>query len=165
MIKQSWLIQRLLAPSKTDNPFSFGGGYKNGGLTEETMALLRPIFSFDYMGAAEFEFGRLPTALEKIWNHMNLLVKESITTKEGQYVYYIAPVFMHEYIEKFIHHLLDGGDIDLRLKEPPMLLGALAKKNHYKGWLELDNGFFFFVDKDMFEKTCTLFKVGDNHGN
>ena len=27
------------------------------------------------------------------------------------------------------------------------------------GWLELDNGFFFFTDKVMFEQTCKLFGV------
>lgn len=27
------------------------------------------------------------------------------------------------------------------------------------GWLELDNGFFFFIDKTMWERTCDLFGV------
>ena len=25
------------------------------------------------------------------------------------------------------------------------------------GWLELDNGFFFFIDKEAFDGTCKLF--------
>lgn len=57
-LKQTYLVQRLNRPTNGyDNPFSFGGGLKNGGLSEDAMKLLRPIFSFDYMGSAEFEFG------------------------------------------------------------------------------------------------------------
>ncbi len=72
-MKRTKLIQRLRAPSEKsgvfkdkDNPFAFGGGYKNGGLDEQAMALIRPLFDFDYMGAAEFEFGALPKAINKM---------------------------------------------------------------------------------------------------
>ena len=27
------------------------------------------------------------------------------------------------------------------------------------GWLELDNGFMFFLDKEMYEKSCQLFEI------
>lgn len=64
------LIQRLNPPQEAgpggltaSEVFSFGGGLKNGGLGDEAMALLKPHFSFDYMGAAEFEFGDLPKSL------------------------------------------------------------------------------------------------------
>lgn len=70
-MKQSYLIQRLKKPSPSDsifadNPFAFGGGYKNGGLSDQAMNLLRDIFQFDYMGSAEFEFGAVPIALNAI---------------------------------------------------------------------------------------------------
>jgi hypothetical protein len=67
-MKTTRLIQRLHAPSSKGfiNPFSFGGGYRNGGLSDEAMNLLVPIFSFDYMGASEFEFGELPKALQEM---------------------------------------------------------------------------------------------------
>ncbi len=29
----------------------------------------------------------------------------------------------------------------------------------YLGWLELNNGFFFFIDKEMWENTCSLFNM------
>lgn len=64
------LIQRLTPPHdpttgrvSISEVFAFGGGYKNGGLSDEAMKLLSPHFSFDYMGAAEFEFGELPKSL------------------------------------------------------------------------------------------------------
>ena len=71
-MKSSWLIQRLNKPygenpfGLKDNPFAFGGGLVNGGLSHEAMDILRGIFSFDYMGAAEFEFGAVPKALQTI---------------------------------------------------------------------------------------------------
>ena len=70
-MKRTYLIQRLEKPRTLkiagvelkDNPFSFGGGLRNGGLSKDATDLLRPLFSFDYMGAAEFEFGAVPEAL------------------------------------------------------------------------------------------------------
>ena len=55
-----YLIQRLEKSKNYVNPFSFGGGLVNGGLSKDAMSLLKPIFSFDYMGSAEFDFGVLP---------------------------------------------------------------------------------------------------------
>lgn len=70
-MKRTWLVQRLRKPYNhpafgADNPFSFGGGLRNGGLNDEAMGLLRGIFSFDYMGAAEFEFGAIPQAFDRL---------------------------------------------------------------------------------------------------
>ncbi len=67
-MRDSWLIQRLkpaypgLVQLWVDNPFAFGGGLRNGGLSGEAMNLLRGIFSFDYMGAAGITSRRSRTA-------------------------------------------------------------------------------------------------------
>jgi hypothetical protein len=63
-----YLIQRLEKPSKDAkwNPFSFGGGYRNGGLSADAVGLLAPVFQPAYMGAAEYEFGALPKALQAV---------------------------------------------------------------------------------------------------
>ena len=29
----------------------------------------------------------------------------------------------------------------------------------YSDWLELNNGFFFFIDEEMFNKVCNIFKI------
>jgi hypothetical protein len=80
-IERPWLIQRLQKPWKiaedanplfkamvagAAGPFSFGGGYVNGGLSKEANKILGEIFQFDYMGSAEFEFGEVPKALGRI---------------------------------------------------------------------------------------------------
>ncbi len=64
-MEQSYLIQRLLAPVDYTS-LSFGGGLRNGGLSDKAMELLRGIWSFDYMGSAEFEYGAVQEALEKL---------------------------------------------------------------------------------------------------
>lgn len=76
VLERSYLIQRLKRVRRVpegsplallgDNPFSFGGGLRNGGLSDDAMGLIRDIFAFDYMGSAEFEFGSVPEALQCI---------------------------------------------------------------------------------------------------
>lgn len=72
-LKRSWLVQRLSRPHMREGVFdvllsgmAFGGGLRNGGLSTEAMGLLSKVFRFEYMGSAEFEFGKLPEALQRI---------------------------------------------------------------------------------------------------
>lgn len=47
-----------------------------------------------------------------------------------------------------------------RLKESLLLTASLANEDGVQrncGWLELDNGFLFFTDKEMFDKAAALF--------
>lgn len=68
----SWLIQRLLrAPEATEQGDFlakarqvFGGAAL--GLGDDALALLRNVFAFDNMGAAEYEFGKIPKVLGRI---------------------------------------------------------------------------------------------------
>jgi hypothetical protein len=84
-LRRSWLVQRLNTPhtgvwgKDKDNPFAFGGGLRNGGLSDTAMDLIRGIFSFDYMGAAEFEFGAVPTALDGLAKAHKQLVADTLT--------------------------------------------------------------------------------------
>lgn len=70
---RTWLVQRLQRArvlqdgvetplGRLGNAFAFGGGLINGGLSREAMAAFHGIFRFDYMGAAEYEFGDVPKA-------------------------------------------------------------------------------------------------------
>ena len=106
-MEKSRLIQILLKPYKTggildnsDNPFAFGGGLKNGGLTDEAMDIIRDIFRFEYMGFAEFEFGKVQEILNKmVINQLNL-VSGSFKTKYK----YIRPYWKE--VEKYIIFVL-----------------------------------------------------------
>lgn len=169
LMRESYLIQRLHKPSTfniagkiIDNPFSFGGGYKNGGLSGKAMDFIRDIFSFDYMGSAEFEFGAVPAALNFLADQAGKsnLIASNISLGNNEIVYYLCPCPYKEEIEKRIKILRTN---KIHLKEYCGLNHYFDEDSEYAkrnvGWLELDNGFMFFVDKEMFEKTCSLFGI------
>lgn len=183
-MQESWLVQRLKKPSKgmKDNPYSFGGGLKNGGLSDDAMDLLRGIFSFDYMGAAEFEFGAMPRAIQKIAQNIQDFSTETIKiplnkVESSVYgdrskptgfglVYVIAPTKDQSEVAKRIRGWAKEPYKDL--KESTTLNRSLRPSKEWDtdvcGWLELDNGFFFFTDKEMFEKVAALFEVEVSNG-
>jgi hypothetical protein len=193
----SYLIQRLEPPFENpgplgDNPFSFGGGYKNGGLSDEAMSLLNGIFRFDYMGAAEFEFGSVPKALNKIakaaesgdldaWEFEVLYskIKAPDCWRKGEEeinppaprsratLYAIAPGEWREAVEDRVAAL--ASKKPPHLKEWTMLPQVLRPTNTeyqptVRGWLELDNGFMFFADRTMWAKTAALFGIEVDDG-
>lgn len=209
-IKHTWLIQRLTKPSNVkfgnalmSEVFSFGGGYKNGGLSDDAMAILRKAFSFDYMGAAEFEFGAVPKALQQIAKAADDAELEATTVLvkgtreiyhptrrkmklEEKPVYVLAPKHLLEHAT-FVVRAQASDDYprgERQLKEVSLLQNSVwaeeiaeaenpgTKKAdrerrardaesyaHTCGWLEIDNGFFFFTDRTMFENTCAIFGV------
>ena len=156
-MQRSFLIQRLTAPSRVANPFSFGGGLHNGGLSADAMSLLSQIFSFDYMGAAEFEWGAVPEALQGMAKDAEQLIA---------YLHQDLPVSVicrSSAADEVDRRIFDWATTEFveGVKEQPRLFAALTPRNEYdsryKGWLELSNGFFFFTDRDMWAKTAVLF--------
>lgn len=190
--EKPWLIQRLNRPHAwpeghfmkgKDNPFAFGGGLRDGGFGKKAMDLLRPIFSFDYMGSAEFELGAVPKAIQSMIASMNDLCavsfeidqsKVSFDSWESRYfkppvkgvmksIHLIAKVSHHEPAEKYILSLM--GKKEPELKEGTNFKGALLDLKDAKddwlhktqGWLDIDNCLFFFTDFEMFDRTKMLF--------
>ena len=169
IMAKTWLIQRLQKPyqcelkgQKFDNPFSFGGGLKNGGLSDEAMDLIRGIFSFDYMGSSEFEWGAVPQALKFLAKiaSQNGLINSEVEVGKNETVYYITPL---EYKDETINRIkqLRKDESPFRLQERCGLCDYFDPNYKWRkdvvGWLELNNGFMFFVDKTMFTNTCKLF--------
>jgi len=157
-----------------DNPFSFGGGLINGGLSKAGMDRLRTIFSFDYMGSAEFEWGAVPAALQFLAEQRFAkgliagVTDVSPDDDKKNFVYYVCPIQYETNVVKRIKELrLMKG---LMLKEHCGLREYFEEKNpRYEeyakrniGWLELDNGFIFFTDKEVFDKFCLLFGIENN---
>jgi hypothetical protein len=159
-LKRTYLIQRLEKPVKMDhpifgkdNPFSFGGGLQNGGLSAEAMNLLRPIFAFDYMGAAEFEFGAVPESLTEL--HQSKRSCGTVLVDKDRPVYYICKKEHEEEVKTILPKIYEG---EIRTKEYVGLDYYFKEKDpRVVGWLEIDNGFFFFGNKEMYEKTKELF--------
>ncbi len=175
-MENTWLIQRLRKPyswqikgKKIDNLFSFGGGLINGGISSKAMDIIREVFSFDYMGSSEFEWGAVPQAISFLAEQAskNNLVIGQIDFTKNETVYYISP---KEYETEVINRIKElrkpyGGNIGIQLQEACMLDTFFDSKREYGkrnvGWMELDNGFMFFTDKTMFQNTCELFEVKD----
>lgn len=178
-MERSYLIQRLRKPAKR-NPFAFGGGLRNGGLSDETMTILQDIFSFDYMGAAEFEFGAVPDALQEIAKNVDNYiaysfsyplskVKKSWRDTSTKWPIGRATIYVisreNQYLEvtSRIQQFAAGNTKANNLKEPTLLSRSLRPCDAWdadiKGWLELDNAFFFFTDEEMWEKTKDLFGI------
>lgn len=164
-LRRTYLVQRLKKPYKGNdtNPFNFGGGLLRGGMNEDAYRILNQIFTFDYMGAAEFEFGVVPKAIEAIaqgFAKENGVCGE--TTIDGVSVYYLT----HKLSEKeTVIRINELAHNKIRLKEWSAFNDAISIRNGKKsdprdikftenfiGWLELDNNFAFFVDKEAYEK-------------
>lgn len=181
-MERSWLVQRLKRPRTGgllggDNPFAFGGGLRNGGLSDEAMGLLRGIFGFDYMGAAEFEFGAVPEALSRLAKNADRLTAFSFTfplakvardfrdkgpdPKGDATVYVLCDADMAAEVKKRVKGW--AAKPYGELKEPTHLSSTLRPATEWDGevvgWLELDNGFFFFTDEAMWKATADLFGV------
>lgn len=185
---EPWLIQRLKKPFGDGRDlgariFAFGCGLRDGGLSKEAMNILQEIFTFDYMGSAEFEFGAVPDALRSMVTSIADLSTSSFEIDQGDIivekweskhfqkpvkgmkktVYLLAKKSHHGPAEKYIRLLCDV--TPPRLKEHPMFRNTLLEPSDPKedwrketqGWLDLNNCLFFFTNKDMFEKTCALF--------
>lgn len=189
-MNRSWLVQRLTRPREVpgllgpDSPFSFGGGLRNGGLPAEAMNILRPIFGFDYMGAAEFEFGAVPKALSELASSAHEEPRKSKLTAfsfditladvpaswrapkdapapDGDVAIFV--LCQRDHAEEVRRRVTAWATGDERLKEMTRLPSALRPEDDWDsdvaGWLELDNGFMFFTDRSMWAATCAVFAV------
>jgi hypothetical protein len=168
-LKTTWLVQRLKKPyeGNADNPFTFGCGLKYGGMNEEGYRALNQIFTFDYMGSSEFEHGAVPETIDAIakgFGEGNGVTGE--IKINGVPVYYLAHKGSEQETIRRIEDLAKDPYITkIRLKEWTAFddaiaarNGTLANKRGFEfameriGWIELDNNFMFFVDKEAFEK-------------
>lgn len=170
-MRQFWLVQRLKKPYKDDgaNPFSFGAGLKNGGLSKEAMDIIKDAFRFDYMGSAEFEWGAVPKALGRIWDDKTKTISEIVVeTKEKKSgtIYIICGSAVVKDAEDWIKHkAYDEYDKQYLTKERVGLQDAINSVYNADdsfgssicGWLELDTGCIFFIDKGMFDNTKKIF--------
>jgi hypothetical protein len=187
-MKNSFLIQRLQKPLVSPNPifdkiqnaFVFGGGLKNGGLSDEAMSLIKQLWAFDYMGSAEFEWGVIPKALNMMAQICDNFVCGSFLTPykyhdfgrrdkpskdyEGNgRVYYLCQKDHEEDVKKRIS-IWAVNPRSSDTKEIVMLDRTLSGccTEHERpavGWLELNNGYMFFTDEKMWRQTSRLFGV------
>lgn len=183
-IRTPYLIQVLNKPSNSPlvNSFSFGGGLKNGGFSDEAMDLFSPLFSFEYMGAAEFEFGDVPEAFEKLAKKHKKLkvhkvpvaaerkerpcppgpVKEGTEKKFEGDVFLLATDEEAEVLTPFIQKQAKVS-VSPDCKEMVRLHQALCpmdeRDSDHIAWLDINNGTFFTLDNDLMGKMCEKYGV------
>jgi hypothetical protein len=195
-LTKPYLIQRLQKPYKTEgvlnalgNPFAFGGGLVNGGLSKDTMSLLKDIWRYDYMGSAEFEFGALPKSLHEIGKYSTegklTSFELEVTAKVADYVYDYAKkrgdnisknatakiycICHVEYVDEikaFITSMASGEGF--YLKEALNLRESICgSESHVDtvGWHDIDNHYLFFTDKEMFDKISIVFGIKEEVKN
>jgi hypothetical protein len=161
---RTYLIQRLNEPAERKgkalvNPFSFGAGYS--GLEQKTEETLAGIFSFDYMGAAQFEDGIVQRALKSVSEYFsaNYFATGTCYLPDEKEVYYLCRKEDEKGVKKTIEKLYSN-ERSFYLKEPTWLKQSLNEEDFLKdraGWLELNNNFIFFKDKKMYKRILELF--------
>lgn len=169
-MNKPYLIQRLKKPGvQTLN--AFGGGYKNGGLSEEASDSLKSIWSFDYMGAAEFEYGAIPESLDYIQSAKSNYIVNSIeidcihkeyikelrglTVETKALVYYVCKKTDEKEVINWLKNVGDNVTREHRTKE---YIGLPWCKD-IVGWHDIKNHFLFFIDKEMCDKFCKLIEL------
>lgn len=208
-LMRTFLVQRLAKPHKDKKGNIskvhrvFGGGML--GLSKEAWDLIDPIFRIEYMGSAEFEFGKIPEVLhwfaracnegkveafsmvlqpedikpsidrqnehdrqrrKEIQKHKKAGTKppkaKSCRVPFPKAIYVIAPTEWRDQVEDRIRELAVN---KIHTKEITLFNEMLDDRSRVSqmestcGWLELNNGFFFFTDLEMHQGVCNLFEV------
>lgn len=177
-----YLIQRFTAPpEKTGSPLDnahrvFGGAMR---LSEEAWDLLDAIFTVDYMGAAEFEFGALPQCLTRMLAAADSFVRGSTEVtpfndarKYRKGLQFPDPTpkrvwfFCHQKHAELLPVLLQElavTPLKHRLKENPRFAQALDSISEFDGgtqaWLDIQNDYFFSHNPEMFSKFADLLGI------
>jgi hypothetical protein len=167
-------------PSDRINPYSFGLG--GGGFSANIINSLLPIMNFDYMGAAEYEFGAVPKSISAMMEMTgDKEIAQSVIQIDARKIKVYDPglsPFEGSSAVYIIGSMDNINEIETRVKliiEDEENLSRYSRKESsgimlrdYCGagkeirdgwkendarssisWLELDNGFFFSIDKNM----------------
>ncbi len=150
-LKRTYLVQSLSRSKKfLINPFSFGGGLKNGGLSNKLINFISPLFSFDHIKAAEFEFGIVSKFFHIVmYNIKEYSLEEFIINKAPLYI--ICNSDKRDLINKKVIELSNSA---IQYKRETNLDIVLGLNNNYRkedydtiGWIELNNNFMIFLEK------------------
>ncbi len=141
---------------------------QNLGFKPQALERTSKAFTFKHMGCSDgFECGKLPTAFRELQdigqkNDFSIgTIEVDIPDQQGQTqtVYIFGPTAFMEDITAFIQAEakgtsgLGGEQIFFRTA-----LTSGEELTKAKGWFDLSNHYFFFIDEGMFERTLDLFK-------
>lgn len=163
-------MQRLKVPFEKkfpEKPFEVD---EKGKITEDSIDRRQGICRYDYMGSSEFEAGSLQDAFKAFYadreklNHFSFLIKaEDIeadrfnkkTKHQDTTFYVICRTGDEEEVMKRVRVIASGS---MPLQENAYIRYVNDHDSlKVMGWFELDNGYWFFADKDMFEGMYFMF--------
>lgn len=128
-----WLIQR--AKTKTDKASQIVG--------------IDSLLSFDYMGAAEFEYGALPKALKALYPVLDnvQVYKTEIKKHDGQGLFIICTPEQKDEVKSWVEAEVRG--VYHRLKEGTSMERALKNEKYadFNVWWDIENNWFAVFGK------------------
>jgi hypothetical protein len=134
-----------------------------GGFNDESWQLITKICRFDYMGSAEFEFGAVPESLAELYKVVRKKKYSVGVIPSIKDIYYICKTEHEGYVKETITSLAsEDYPKKVPTKEGVWLKQAMEGKKYYEdlaGWLEVDNAFMFFIDKEMFNDFKEIFGI------
>ncbi len=185
-LQNTFLVQRLHKPvKKTGSPLDnahrvFGGGMME--ISSKLWDMLDPVFTIDYMGAAEYEFGTVPKILQDMLKDAKILEgfsfsmerKDVVSNRERTWskkpaklppaptdpvtIYVLCRSTQKDGVTEVIRSIVAGRR---EVRDSTHIEDTLDPIRDFHGrtvgWLELNNGFFWFTDKTMWEGTLELF--------
>lgn len=163
--KMTWLVQRLTKPWMKKFPEKGFELDAQGKITEDSIDRRQGVCGYDYMGSAEFEYGTIPAAVKELYRDRDKLttfelrveakdIKMGFNTRKlvakDTTFYLICRKGDEEEVTKRVRTILAD---TMPLKEWPHVYDIFDHENLSRvcGWFELNNGFYFFADKEMFE--------------
>ena len=185
-----YLLQGLESPrpdtdgrTRVLERMAFGAG--GHGLTEDAEKLVMSIWSWQYMGAGEYERGGMQTALKLMADYHTLekLVAAPMEVSgwepsanrdfswysrgkaKIQTTVFVIGCSRHmDQIKETLNELL-GGTLSLKrgISAWDRLFSPASFHNdkdcRFRGALDIENGWLFFTDEAMFRQTCNLFEL------
>ena len=151
-------------------------------MCKEAMEALAQIWSWDYMGAAEFELGAVPEAFGKMEDKELVASFFTIPYKYEFRGWKETPAQTFEGKAQVFYLCIKEHEDEVKermkrwAKKEPSYGGPDNTKERIRfnegiadtpedidsgivGWFELDNGFFFFSDEKMWRKTCEILEI------
>jgi hypothetical protein len=137
---------------------TWGEEKSENGLSEEAKEIIRKIFTFCYMGKAKFEGGTVAKAITFMWNKKGELITGKVKTKTSP-TYFISLPEHEKHVRTVILNLSEGIDRseEMIVRQYTGFEKVLKDESYdekLKGWLEINNGFFFFINYKMFKETA-----------
>jgi hypothetical protein len=174
--RESYLVQRLNRIYRPMEEPKEAWKLEADKFPDSALESRQKIYDYDYMGAAEFEFGEIPRVLKALLKDASKLVTYQLSLpvfwepfgktpnppEQPKPIYLLCRKEVLEKVIERVAHLLKTPYHKLYTKESLRVDEAFCNRDKDRGprgvgWLELNNGFYFFADKTVWRYTTKLF--------